>query len=242
LHLPDAVRPTTPLPVMPSRLVLLLQVPATLAILAWLPTNVGKLAALVLVWAITFRRLSRPEALFFIIACLFFFGMNAASLKQGIFAFAVPDVLGMPWYELLMWGFYLLHTRRLLDGPAPQGRRATVWTLALLYSASFAAIPNATILFAVTGALLAIGLLLFHEAEDFAYVGYMVLLGAAVEYTGVHSGQWHYPGDPPGGVPIWFITLWGGVGLFLRRLALPILLRYEGRFPATALDERKQRR
>lgn len=165
--------------------------------------------------------------MFILATCLFFTCMNAASLRLGIFAFTDPDVLGMPVYELFMWGFYLLHTKRLLDGPVPEGRRAVVWILALLYSAAFAAIPNATTLLAVTGALLVIGLVLFHEPLDLAYTGYMVLLGAAIEYTGVHSGQWHYPGDPPGGVPFWFVTLWGGVGLFLRRLVLPILNRHE---------------
>jgi hypothetical protein len=210
-----------------SRLLLLSQVPATLAVLAWLPTNFGKLAALLVIWALTFRRVTRAESIFFILASLFFTGMNAASLKQNIFAFVEPDVLGMPWYELVMWGFYLLHTRRVLNGPAPQSRTATVWTLALLYAAAFAAIPDQRLLLIVTAALLGIGLLLFHERRDIAYVVYMVLLGAAIEYTGVYSGQWHYPGNPPGGVPPWFITLWGGVGLFLHRLALPMILRYE---------------
>lgn len=206
---------------------LLFQLPATLAILAWIPGNMGKLAALLVLWVLTFRQLSRTESVFFLSVCLFFTGMNAASLSQGIFAFTDPDLLGMPVYELFMWGFYLLHTRRLLDGPVPKGRMAVVWILALLYSAAFAAIPNATALLTVTGALLIIGLVLFHEPLDLAYIGYMVLLGAAIEYTGVHSGQWHYPGEPPGGVPYWFITLWGGIGLFLRRLVLPIMSRYE---------------
>jgi hypothetical protein len=154
--------------------------------------------------------------------------MNAASLKQGIFAFSAPDLLGMPVYELLMWGFYLLHTRRMLDGPAPQGRRATVWVLALLYAAAFATIHDGNVLLLVTGVLLAVSLLLFHERLDLAYTGYLIAFGAAIEYTGVLSGQWHYPGNPLGGVPLWFITLWGGVGLFLRRLVVPILARHEG--------------
>lgn len=212
---------------MSSPTLLLLQIPATLGILAWIPGNPGKLLALVLVWVVTFRRWSLQEAIFFLAVCLFFTGMNAASLSQGIFSFSDPDVLGMPIYELFMWGFYLLHTRRLLGGPAPEGRRLTVWVLALLYSAAFAAIPDTSLLLAVTATLLAIGLILFHEPLDLAYTGYLILLGAAIEYTGVHSGQWHYPGDPPGGVPFWFITLWGGVGLFLRRLVLPILARFE---------------
>lgn len=203
-----------------------------MAILALVPTNPGKLVAFVLVWALTFGRLSKAEAVFFAVACVFFTAMNAASLAQGIFAFTAPDFLGMPVYEVLMWGFYLLHTRRVLGGAAPTDRRAAAWTLALLYSAAFATIHDGNVLLAVTGVLLGLGLVLFHEREDLAYAGYMVLLGAAIEYTGVLSGQWAYPGDPPGGVPLWFVTLWGGVGLFLRRLVLPVLARFEGRAAA----------
>ena len=206
---------------------LLLQIPAALAIIAWVPGNLAKLAAFLVLWAVTFRKLSKPEAIFYLGVCGFFTAMNAMSLKQGIFAFTTPDVLGMPVYELFMWGFYLLHLKRVLGGPAPNSKPAVVWTLAVLYAAAFATIPDARVLLAVTGALLMVGLFLFHEPMDLAYTGYLVLLGAAVEYTGVYSGQWHYPGSPLGGVPFWFITLWGGVGLFLRRLILPLLRRYE---------------
>jgi len=212
-----------------NRARLLLQIPFTLAILAWVPGNSLKLLALLALWLVTFWRLQRTEILFYGIVCVFFTGMNAASLKQGIFAFSDPDVLKMPVYELFMWGFYVLHARRVLNGPAPQGSRAVVWALALCYSAAFASIMNGQVLLMVTGGLLALGLVLFHEPYDFAYAGYLVLLGAAVEFTGVYSGQWSYPGHPPGGVPLWFITLWGGVGLFLRRLVLPILVRYEAK-------------
>lgn len=213
---------------------LLLQIPAALIIIAWVPSNLGKLVAFLVLWAVTFRKLSKPEAIFYFGVCAFFTLMNAMSLKQGIFAFTTPDVLGMPIYEFFMWGFYLLHLKRVLGGPAPDSKPAVVWTLALLYATAFAVIPDAGILLAVTGALLLVGLALFHEPLDLAYTRYLILLGAAIEYTGVHSGQWHYPGDPLGGVPFWFITLWGGVGLFMRRLILPILTRYEKQQNSTA--------
>lgn len=203
------------------------QVPVTMAILAWVPGNFAKLAALLVVWMWTFGRLTRVEAGLYAAVCVFFTIMNAASLKQGIFAFTAPDLIGMPVYELFMWGFYVLHTRRVLDGPAPQGKRVAVWILALLYAAAFSSIHDGNVLLLVTGVLLAAGLLMFHERYDLAYTGYMIALGAAIEYTGVLGGQWRYPGDPPGGVPLWFITLWGGVGLFLRRLVLPIVARQE---------------
>jgi hypothetical protein len=206
---------------------LLMQIPMALGVIAFLPTNVGKLVAFGVLWAVTFRSLSKAETIFYLAVCSFFTGMNAASLQQGIFSFAHPDLMGMPVYELFMWGFYLLHLKRVLGGPAPEGKRAIAWTLALLYSAAFASIPDAQILLVVTGALLLIGLILFHEPHDLAYTAYMILLGAAFEYTGVHSGEWSYPGDPPGGVPFWFVTLWGGVGLFMRRLVIPILDKYD---------------
>ena len=208
---------------MPQRARLLLQIPATLAILAWLPGNGAKLLALLLVWWLGFGRIHRREAAFYVAMCLFFSGMNLLSLRQGILAFHSPDLLGMPWYEFFMWGFYLLHSWRLLDGGAPSGPRWPAWALALLYAAAFGGIVDAHMLLQATAALLGAGLLLFHARLDLAYTGYVLLLGAAVEYTGVHSGQWQYPGAPPGGVPLWFVTLWGGVGLFMRRLMVPLL-------------------
>lgn len=204
-----------------------LQLLGTLAILAFVPGNYVKAGLMLVLWLATFGRSSRAEAVLFLIACGFFTVMNALSLRQGIFAFSKPDVLGMPFYELFMWGFYLLHTRRVIDGPAPPGPARPAWALAILFSAAFGLIADQVILLWVTAILLAIGLLYFHERQDLAYVGYMVLLGAAIEYTGVHAGEWFYPNDPVGGVPPWFITLWGGVGLFLRRLVLPVLARFE---------------
>ena len=69
---------------------------------------------------------------------------------------------------------------------------------------------------------LALALGFFHERQDLIYLGYMAVVGALVEYCGVWSGQWHYPGDSFGGVPLWFATMWGGIGLFTRRLILPL--------------------
>ncbi len=208
-------------------LVLLLQVPATLGILVWVHPNPGKLITLLMLWAFTFPRPSHSELLFFIAISAFFTIMNAAALAQGIFFFNDPDLLRMPMWELAMWGFYTLHTMRLIGGPTPKDRRAVAWVLALLFAAAFATLADAMLLLAVTSALLVLALAFFHQAHDLAFVGYMIVLGAAVEYTGVHSGLWRYPGDPAGGVPLWFITMWGGVGLFVRRLAMPLIARHE---------------
>jgi hypothetical protein len=209
-----------------NRALIMIQLPVTLGVLACVQGNLIVLAMLLVLWRLTFGALREPEINLFLVVCAFFTAMNAMSLKQGIFAFTHPDVLGMPYYELVMWGFYVLHTKRMLGGPAPAHSKAA-WVLAILYSAAFGTLKDPQVLLLVTGGLLALGLALFHERGDLAYVGYMIVLGALVEYTGVWSGEWHYPGNPPGGVPPWFVTLWGGVGLFLRRLVLPILATYD---------------
>ena len=149
-----------------------------------------------------------------------FSGMNVASLKQGIFAFTQPDFLGMPLYEFLMWGFYLLHAKRMVGGTPPP-KTLAIWMIMISYCMAFGLIPNQDVLLWVTATLLLVGLAVYHDRSDLVYIGYMIFLGATIEYTGVWSGQWIYPEQVAGGVPLWFITLWGGVGLFLRRLILP---------------------
>lgn len=218
-------------PIKPAFYRYLAQVPLTVLILVFVPSNLGKLIALLAVWSMTFRTIRRAELAFVLIVCLFFSVMNAMSLRQGIFAFSRPDLLGMPAYEFVMWGFYVLHTSRLLGGPRAPAPTGVTWTLALLYSAAFATLHDPVLLLLVAGALLVIGLVVYHERHDLYYAGYMIVLGAVIEYTGVLSGEWHYPGNPAGGVPLWFITLWGGVGLFLRRLALPIVARFDATKP-----------
>jgi len=207
------------------RLILAVQLLGTLLILLLVPTNYGKAFAFLAWWAITFRQINRQELVLFIVACIFFTFMNAMSLKQGVFEFASPNLLGMPYYELLMWGFYLLHTWRTVGGLKAEGGFKIAGFIAIGYAIAFSLIPDQNLLLFVTAALLILGLVFFHEPLDLAFTGYMIFMGALIEYTGVLSGQWHYPGTPYGGVPFWFVTLWGGVGLLLRRLVLPVLSR-----------------
>ncbi len=206
-----------------ARGLLLAQMLATVAVLAWLPGNWTKLAAMTAIWALGFRRLARAELIAMAVVNLLFVGMNSAALKRGIFTFEHPDFIGMPVYEFAMWGFYTLHTIRLLEGPAPVGGYLKAVAAAAAFSLPFGSIAEPDLLLAASAGVLALTFVLFHRPMDFAYAGYMVGLGALIEYAGVTSGQWHYPGHPAGGVPLWFATMWAGVGLFTRRLVLPPL-------------------
>lgn len=208
---------------MSGRPILVLQLLGTLAAVAFVPSNPGKTIVLLVLWAVTFRRVERVEVVLFVAACAVFTTMNALALDRGVFFFTQPDLLGMPAYELVMWGFYLVHTRRMLGGTAPPARWRTTVPAAVLFAACFAVLPDQRSLLVGASLVLVLMLVLSHDRLDMAYVAYMVALGAAVEFTGVLCGQWGYPGDPPLGVPLWFIAMWGGVGWLLRRLVLPAL-------------------
>jgi len=214
---------------MVPRLRLFLQLPLTLAVLAFVPGNGAKLAVLLVLWALTLLPATRPELLLYVVASALFAVMNVGALRQDVFFFRHPDFLGMPVWEFFMWGFYVLHLLRMVDGPAPGGSIRLALALAVLFAVPFSTIADPQMLLLATAIILAVALAFFHERLDLAYAGYMILVGALVEYTGVWSGQWGYPGDPPGGVPFWFVTMWGGVGLFTRRLVLPLLHRYSSR-------------
>ena len=205
------------------RVVLVLQLLATAVTLAWVPDNATKLAVMLVVWATGFGRIKRTE--FALVACVnaIFILMDIATLRQGAFRFTSPNLLGLPYYEFLMWGFYVLNAIRFIGARPPQGSttRAIGWVV--LFALPFALIQDYRLLFLASAASLAIGLGLFHKSRDIAFVGYMIGMGAVIEYTGVHSGQWIYDGPTFGGVPLWFAPMWGGVGLFVHRLGLPLM-------------------
>lgn len=205
-----------------ARFALLAQLLGTAAILGWLPGNLAKLAAMGTIWSLGFGRLTVRELLMMAAVNLLFAAMNLAALGRGIFVFDDPDFLGMPVYEYLMWGFYTLHTIRLLDGPAPRQRGMLAALAAAVFAAPFATIADPGLLLAVSAALLAGGLALFHDRMDFAYCGYMAALGTVIERVGVSTGQWHYPGQLSGNIPWWSLIMWAGIGLFTRRLVIPL--------------------
>jgi len=196
----------------------------TAVILAWVPGNVTKLAVMLLVWAIGFGRLTRAELTLMIGTNAIFIPMDIATLHQGAFRFTAPDLLGLPYYEFLMWGFYVLSAIRFLGAKPPQaGSIILAVGLVVLFALPFSLIDDYRLLFLVSAVLLAIDIGFFHERRDIAFVGYMIAIGAVIEYAGVRSGQWIYVGPTVGGVPLWFATMWGGVGLFIHRLWLPLL-------------------
>jgi hypothetical protein len=210
-----------------EKLVLLCQLLATSAVLGWVPGNSAKLAIMVMIWGLGFRRITAAEYLMMAGVSLVFVVMNTAALARGIFLFDHPDFFGMPVYEYLMWGFYTLHAIRFLGGKPPDNRRIAAPVAAVIFAMPFATIADPVLLLLASAAVLAACLVLFNQRMDWVYAAYMAVLGGLIEYVGVGTGQWHYPDQPYGGVPLWFLTMWAGVGLFTRRLILPMVHRVD---------------
>jgi hypothetical protein len=201
-----------------NRLVLLAQLGGTLAILAWAPGNLLKTLLFLALWGVTFYPVSRRELVFYGVVSAFFSVLDIMSVSQGVFLFHHPDFLGLPLFEFFMWGFYLLHGFRMLGGPVPRNELRIVIGLTALFAIPFVTIPNQQLLTCVAGGALIIALVRYHQRWDFTYVAFFILLGTVVESVGVASCNWGYPEDPSFGVPLWFAIMWGGVGLFARRL------------------------
>jgi hypothetical protein len=208
-----------------EKLGLLCQLSGTALILGWVPGNVPKLLAMLVIWGVGFRRVTAAELLVMAGVNLFFAAMNSAALAKSIFRFDHPDFLAMPSYEYLMWGFYTLHTIRFLGGGPERDRPFVALLMAATFAAPFATIANPWLLLLVSGMTLAACFALFHELQDWVYAGYMAAVGSLIEHVGVCTGQWHYSDAHPGAVPSWSLTMWAGIGLFTRRLLVPLLRR-----------------
>lgn len=206
-----------------SRLTLLLQLVGTAVVLGWLPGNGMKLAAAVLLWAVTFRQISGRELLIVIAVDVVFSAMDLGALHSGVFRFQHPDLIGLPLYEYVMWGYYVLHALRFVGCAPARPRFLAGLALAIMFAVPFATVTEPMMLFGVSSTILIASLAVFRDPVDFVYTGYLIAVGCVIEYVGVWTGQWVYPGPTLGGVAPWFVPMWGGVGLFTGRLLAPIV-------------------
>jgi len=180
--------------------------------------NALKTVLLLAFWAVTFGRITRREGLMALLMCGFSL-IDVYTIRRGTFYYVHPDIWGLAAYVPLFYAFLALHCMRLLNGPLPSTRLP--WLVVLLFSIPYLITSRSDVLFWAPGAVLLLALGFFHDQDDLRYVGYMIVLGVIMEYTGVRRGQWVYPNLPAGGVPLWFIPMRGGMGLFFRRRLYP---------------------
>jgi hypothetical protein len=180
---------------------------------------------LVLSWAMLFFPWTLGELVLLVVAALFFLLQNYVSLKAGLFEFRFKDVLLMPYYEPLLWGFYFLSMKRFVSG----GRQENVGALDKKGVAGVVVTSTIFSLFAFDSRALFIAsacstvflLALFHTKVDVCYALFALGLGFIMELFGVSGGFWKYPAPDFLGIPYWFATMWVSVGLLGRRFLIP---------------------
>lgn len=192
------------------------QLLGTVAILATAPPAPVLLAALLAWWSLTIRGLTGRELVLALGLNLLFTAMDIGAVRAGVFVFHHPDWMGLPWWELAMWGFYGVHGLRLVGGG---GERPRWWVivLAVAFAVPYLSIPDPGWLAAVAGGVLLFALGGMHRPADLAATGYFALLGVVIELTGMAVGHWGYPQSAS--LPAGAVVMWAGVGLFVGRLA-----------------------
>jgi hypothetical protein len=197
---------------------------ATLALLLLISYRPLVLVLLALAWSLLFAPLTAGELVAFAVAGVFFLVQNYVCLKSGLFEFRDKDLLLMPYYEPLMWGFYFLSMKRFVCGRG-QENVAIDWKSisgAIVTSIVFSLFSfDSRALLIGTACSTALLFLFFHTRLDLYYALYALTLGVIIELFGVSTGLWSYPAPDFLGIPYWFATMWISVGLLGRRLLIP---------------------
>ncbi|MBS1819470.1 MAG: hypothetical protein JSU08_16175 [Acidobacteria bacterium] len=206
-----------------DRIRVVLGVAVTLGVIQVVPDRRLVAAILLLVWAVLFSPLTLADGVLFVLAVVFFVGQNYASLSAGIFEFRHKDILLMPWYEPLLWGFYYLALKRFV-APKVRPPRIGVGAVAGLAATSvvFSLFTYSShVLLAATICSTLLLFAFFHTALDLAFALAALVLGFVVELFGVTTGLWSYPEPDLLGMPFWFATMWISVGVLGWRFAMP---------------------
>src|SRR5262249_4411828 len=148
------------------RSVMIGQLFGSAAILAFVPTNIGKLVAFIALWCLTFKRWTRGEWIFFFSAAVYFTYMDVSTLAQGIFWFNHPDYWAMPCYEPLLWGYLLINARHAVGGPTPKSSWKIGLIALIVFMLPYFVFTDQTVLFYVTLGVFVTGLFVFKERYD----------------------------------------------------------------------------
>ncbi|HTM26233.1 MAG TPA: hypothetical protein VL225_13635 [Vicinamibacterales bacterium] len=205
-----------------ARVVLALLV--TIAVLHFVANRVFAVAVLALSWSFLFAPFSTGELVAFVLAAFFFLLQNYVCLRAGLFEFRFKDVLLMPYYEPLLWGFYFISMKRFITGPTSEDIVIDKKSVAgvVLTSVAFSLFSfDSRALFVATACSTTFLFFLFHSKIDLYYASYGLMLGVIIELFGVSTGLWWYPAPDFLGIPYWFATMWISVGLLGRRFLIP---------------------
>lgn len=210
------------MPPLPPPIHWALMLSGTLVQIAAIPNGLVSLAACLLWWSLV-PWTPRLAVAWTALAALFAL-LDLGAVRAGVFAFARPDLLGLPWWEFLVWGCWVLGGLGLIPAAAPARPRWPAFLCAALFAAPFLAVADPWWLTALALAGLAPGLVLHHRSADLVHLAGFALIGLVVELTGVLAGVWSYPQAGALVIPPASLVMWAGIGLFAHRLVRPWLI------------------
>jgi len=212
----------------------LLQIFGTVGILMFVFNPLIKLVLLLIFWKLTFGKMTVEEYLIFVVASTAMTLSQILTPISHLFYFSTANFFTIPWYEIVMWGFYTLSAYRLIGAHKQFSASSIIFLVLLSASFLFFNESHLSLLLASTFVLL----LLFlhaHTKLDFAYALYFLLLAFIIEWTGHAASLWTYPNitSAPhifGIMPMWSIGFWVGSGILLGRIAVPLAHKFVAYF------------
>lgn len=215
-------------------LISVLQILGTCLILFFVQDSVIATILLLIFWFITFRPIAVHEYSLFFLTGLGMAGAQILTPTPHLFSFAEHNFFTLPWYEFVMWGFYILIAYRLCD-TTEQKMHGTNMIRALIllmfFLASFAFFSgSASMLTLSLIVTVGISIVFFHTKRDLQYMGVFLILCLSIEFTGAQASLWQYPSIYESIrigtiVPGWGVLYWIGTGLFLSRIIVPLVSR-----------------
>lgn len=181
--------------------------------------NLLKLIFCIFSFLLVFKRLNLLEWSLFFGVSVFFTFMNAMAIQNGVFQFLSPDFLGLPWYEFLMWGMYVLHLKRFVEiyfADELNNFKISYYDFICLFLVA--------IFFSVCGLKWQITILpllvnifyLTYKNSKLLWLSYLyfIFMGGVLEFIGTRYLEWSYPSPDIAGVPLWYINVFGSFAIY----------------------------
>ncbi len=202
-----------------NRTRLILGLIITLLTLVFINSNIIQTIIFLITWSASFYPIKKDDLFFFSLICLIFIPQDILAISHGVFTFNDPDILGLPIWQFLMWGYWLFFSIRFIKQSSDQKIRFITIILLLIFSLCFTVSTEQTFILARSTIIIIIIFFFHHSKLDFAYFFVMIFLGTIVELLGIYTEIWLYPDNI---YPLWSINMWGGIGIFLNNFKKPI--------------------
>jgi hypothetical protein len=186
--------------------------------------NAIKAIVFLLSTAIFFGPIGVKEAAIYYISSFVLVLSDIGAIKNGFFQFGQPDLAGLPYWEFVAWGFWIMFGYKNLPKEFPNRLDWRVVVCAIGFSVSFSLIENRLALLLISAGIIAGVVWILNDKNNIYYLLLFATMGIAVEVVGLSYHLWSYSNADLSLAVAQFLVMWVGIGIFFRNLAGPFLL------------------